>query len=326
MKPFAGVDLGGTNLRAAVVDTDSGRLLAQRRCPTLAHAGQAAVIERMLALIDGVATDSGLALDELGGLGVGVPGTPDLDTGVIRFLTNLPGQWRDVPLAALLAERLGLRTVLINDVRALTLAEWRFGAGQGVDTLACLAIGTGIGGGLVVNGRLHLGLGGTAGEFGHQIVDEHGPPCGCGGRGCLELYASGPAIAAQGVRAMLQGHTTRLGPLADHDLNRITAPLVVQAAAEGDAVAAGILARAGTYLGLAVANIVTAVSPQQVIFGGGVAQSGDWLLAPVRAVVAERVRVVDVSAIDFTKAALGDDGGLLGAALWARSKLDSEIR
>src|SRR5688572_19472917 len=167
MTPFVGIDLGGTNLRAAVVDTASGRVLAAQRCQTQAHEGQAAVIARMTALAQAAVAESGCVPDQLGGLGVGVPGTPDMDTGLVRFLTNLPGQWRGVPLAALLTEQLGLPAVLINDVRAHTLAEWRFGAGRGTDTLACLAIGTGIGGGLVVNGRLHLGLGGTAGEFGH---------------------------------------------------------------------------------------------------------------------------------------------------------------
>jgi glucokinase len=322
MKLYAGVDLGGTNLRAAVVDASSGRVIAQRRCPTLAHEGQAAVIERMTELVKAVAAESGQAPGQLGGLGVGVPGTPDLDAGVIRFLTNLPGQWRAVPLAAMLSQRLGLPTVLINDVRAITLGEWLFGAGRGAETLACLAIGTGIGGGLVVNGQLHLGVGGTAGEFGHTIVDAHGPPCGCGGRGCLELYASGPAIAAQGAKAVLQGHTTRIGPLCGYDLNQLTCEVVVQAAADGDAVARDILERAGTYLGLAVANLLTAVSPQKVIFAGGVAQSGDWLLKQVRQVAAERVHVVDVSQVEFTTAALGDEAGLVGAALWAQRRLE----
>jgi glucokinase len=319
MSLYAGIDLGGTNLRAAVVDTDNGRVLAERRCPTRAHEGHPAVLARMVDLVRGVAVDSGAS--QLRGLGVGVPGTPDVERGVIRFLTNFPGQWRGVPLVALLEERLGLRAALINDVRGLTLAEWAFGAGRGVDTLACLALGTGIGGGLVVGGKLHLGLGATAGEFGHQVVEPHGPPCGCGGRGCLELYASGPAIAAQAAKAVLHGHTTRLADLCGRDLNRLTAELVVQAAAEGDALAADILARAGGYVGLAVANIITAVSPQKVLFGGGVARAGDWLLAHVRRVVAERVHVVDVNQIEFTTTTLGDHGGLLGAALWAHQRL-----
>ena len=321
MKPFAGVDLGGTNLRAAVVDADSGWVLAERRCPTLAHEGQTAVIERMAELVLSVAVDSGLAMAGIGGLGVGVPGTPDIDTGMVRFLTNMPGQWRGVPLAAILRERLGLPTALINDVRAATLGEWLYGAGRGVHTLACLAIGTGVGGGLVINGQLHLGVGGTAGEFGHQIVEPNGLPCGCGGRGCLEMYASGPAIAAQGVKAVLHGHTTRLGELCGYDLNKLTAATVVQAASEGDNLARDILASAGSYLGIAVANILTVVSPQKVIFGGGVGLSGDWLIVHVRRVVTERVHVVDVSQVEFATAALGDAGGLIGAALWAAQRI-----
>jgi putative hydrolase of the HAD superfamily len=140
---------------------------------------------------------------------------------------------------------------LLNDARAITLGEWKFGAGRGVDTLACFAIGTGIGSGLVINGTLHLGIGGTAGELGHQTIDFNGPLCGCGNHGCLEAYASGPAIAAMGIKAVIQGQTTTIGALVDHDLNRITSQVVSQAASQGDRVAIDIYAQAGEYIGIA---------------------------------------------------------------------------
>jgi glucokinase len=165
------------------------------------------------------------------GIGIGVPGTVDIDRGATELLPNLPGKWSNVPLRSIVREQVHLPVALINDVRALTLGEWTFGAGRGVDTMVCISIGTGIGGGVVVNGHFHLGIGGTAGEFGHHVVEPNGLPCGCGGRGCLELYASGPAIAALGAKEVMHGHTTRIGDLAEYDF---------RSAPRGDGLDAGL--------------------------------------------------------------------------------------
>jgi glucokinase len=322
MNHYIGIDLGGTNLRAAVADTDTGQIYHQRKCATLANEGQEAVIQRLVGLIHELREASGLSNGTIKGIGIGVPGTPDIDTGVIQFLPNLPGKWLNVPLQSIVEDRVDLPVALINDVRAITLGEWTFGAGRGADTLACLAIGTGIGGGVVVNGKFHLGIGGTAGEFGHHVVEPDGLPCGCGGRGCLELYASGPAIAAMGVKEVMHGHTTKIGELVNHDLNRIDAGIVVQAALEGDPIAQGILQRAGKYLGIAVGNILGVISPQRVIFSGGVSSAGDLLLRPIVQTVNERVHVIPLQKVDFVMAQLGISGGLIGAALWARQRCE----
>lgn len=321
MNHYIGIDLGGTNLRAAIADTDTGQIFHQRKRPTLAAEGQEAVIRRIIELTRELMQVNGYA-GSIKGVGIGVPGTPDIDTGVIQFLPNLPGKWRNVPLKSILEEQLELPVALINDVRAITLGEWTFGAGRGADTMACLAIGTGIGGGVVVNGQFHLGIGGTAGEFGHHVVEVDGLPCGCGGKGCLELYASGPAIAAMGVKEVMHGHTTRIGELVNHDLNRIDAGVVVQAALEGDPVAQGILQRVGRYLGIAVGNILGVISPQRVIFGGGVSSAGDLLLKPIVQTVNERVHVIPLQKVQFVMAELGINGGLVGAALWARRRCE----
>ncbi len=324
MSLYIGVDLGGTNFRAAIADTDTGQILHQRRCPTLAAEGQAAVIGRIVQLIEELIQEGGMPACQIKGMGIGVPGTPDIDAGVIQFLPNLPGKWLNVPLQSIIEEKVKLPVALINDVRAITLGEWIFGAGRGCETLVCLAIGTGIGGGVVVNGQFHLGIGGTAGEFGHHVVEVNGLPCGCGGKGCLELYASGPAIAAMGVKEVMHGHTTRIGELVDHDLNRIEAEVVVQAALEGDAIAKDILQRVGTYLGIAVGNILGVLSPQKVIFGGGVSRAGDLLLKPIVQTVNERVHVIPVEKVEFVLAELGMQGGLIGAALWAKRRCEGQ--
>jgi glucokinase len=322
MNCYIGIDLGGTNLRAAIADTDTGQVYHQRKYPTLAVEGQEAVIQRIVQLIRELTQADGVAFEEIKGIGIGVPGTPDIETGVIQLLPNLPGKWLNVPLQAIIEEQVQLPVALINDVRAITLGEWTFGAGRGAETVVCLAIGTGIGGGVVVNGQFHLGIGGTAGEFGHHVVEVDGLPCGCGGRGCLELYASGPAIAAMGVKEVMHGHTTRIGELVNHDLNQINVGTIVQAAQEGDQIAREILQRAGRYLGIAVGNILGVISPQKVIFGGGVSAAGDLLLAPILETVKERVQVIPVEKVQFVFAELGIDGGLIGAALWARRRCE----
>ena len=318
MSHYIGIDLGGTNLRAAIADADTGQIFHQRKRPTLAAEGQEAVIARIVELIRDLSELNG----EIRGVGIGVPGTPDIEAGVIQFLPNLPGKWLNVPLRAIIEEQVNLPVALLNDVRAITLGEWMYGAGRGADTLACLAIGTGIGGGVVINGQFHLGIGGTAGEFGHHVVEVEGLPCGCGGKGCLELYASGPAIAAMGVKEVMHGHTTRIGELVGYDLNRINVEIIVQAAKEGDPIAQGILQRVGMYLGIAVGNILGVISPQKVIFAGGVSSAADLLLAPIRQTVRERVHVIPVDQVQFVMAELGINGGLAGAALWAKQRCE----
>ncbi len=317
MTKYIGVDLGGTLLKAAVVDTAEGTISGFKRIETRARDGHDAVIERMARLISNVIEHSGVSKPRIGGIGIGVPGVLDFEKGEVVFLPNLPGNWPYVPLRQTIETGIGLPTHFINDVRSMTLAEWTFGAGKGVDTVACFAIGTGIGGGLVVNGQLHLGVNGTAGELGHQIIDMNGPKCGCGSRGCLEAFASGPAIAAMGIKAVVQGMTTNIGALADFDLNKITPKLIYEAAMQGDEIANDIFKRAGFYIGIAVASTLAAVGPRKVVIGGGVAQAGELLLEPIRKTVRERFHVVPTKEFEIVQAALGADAGLIGAALWA---------
>ena len=319
-----GIDLGGTNLRAGIVATDTGEVRALQSVPTLAREGPDAVIERIGGLICAVADCGGLArapIGAIGAVGIGVPGVVDLDRGEIRFLPNLPGAWPGVPLSAAIAARVGVPVYLLNDVRAITYGEWKFGAGRTADgsvaTLACFAIGTGIGGGLVINGRLHLGIGGTAGELGHQTIDYNGPLCGCGNRGCLEALASGPAIAALGAKAVMQGINTSIGRLVDYDLNRITPAVIAEAARQGDPLAREIWQQAGTYLGVAIANVLVMLGPRRVVIAGGVAAAGDLLLDPARRTVRERVSMMPIDQVEIVLAQLGANAGVVGAALWA---------
>jgi glucokinase len=317
MKKYIGCDLGGTNLRAAIVDVETGEVLRQMNIPTLARDGHDAVMSRMAELFMRVIQTANMQKDDIGGIGIGVPGVLDLDKGETLFLPNLPGTWPNVPLRDTIADLTGLRTALLNDVRAITNGEWRFGAGSGVDTVAVFAIGTGIGGGLVVNGRLHLGIGGTGGELGHTMIDFNGPRCGCGNDGCLEAYASGPAIAAMGMKAVSQGRTTAIAELCEYDLNRITPELVAKAAQAGDEIAKDIYEKAGYYIGIASANMCASIGPRRIIIGGGVAQAGELLLAPIRRTIRERVFVMPVDQVEVVPSKLGDNAGVIGVACWA---------
>ena len=325
MKKFIGCDLGGTNLRAAIVDVETGNVLHHMSIPTLAREGHNAVMRRMADLCLQVIQSSGMQENDIGGIGIGVPGVLDLEKGETLFLPNLPGTWQHVPLRDTIARLTRLPTALLNDVRSITNGEWRFGAGRGVNTIAVFAIGTGIGGGLVINGQLHLGIGGTGGELGHTMIDFNGLRCGCGNNGCLEAYASGPAIAAMGMKAIAQGLTTSIAELCEYDLNRITPELIAKAAEAGDEIAKDIYKKAGFYIGIAAANVCASIGPGRIIIGGGVAQAGDLLLEPIHRTLRERVYVMPVEQVEVVLSQLGDNAGVIGVACWTALSNDTPV-
>ncbi len=320
---YLGIDLGGTNIKAALVNTDTGEITATHSKPTNARNGHDAVIAQMAKLVDEIITESGWTKDDVGGVGVGLPGSIDFEKGATVFLPNLPGNWRDVPVRDQLSKWISLPVALLNDARSMTLGEWKFGAGRGFDT-ACYTLGTGIGGGLVINGRLHMGPSGAAGELGHVSVDVNGPKCGCGSRGCIEAFASGPAISAMGMKAVVQGRNTLIAELAGQDLNRITPELICEAAKSGDPVALEIYEFAGMIIGAGVANVVTAVNPRRIVIGGGVAAAGELIIDPIRRSMKERVFLTDANQVEVVPAQLGNSAGLIGAAVWARQNIEGE--
>lgn len=317
MKVFVGCDLGGTNIKAGLVNVEDGLVLVSNSIPTLARQGPEAVLERMAKLIVDLIKESQIDKTEIGGLGISAPGMIDLETNMTLFLPNLYSEWRNIPVGERMKSYLGLDVSMLNDVRAITFGEWAFGAGKGVDSMACFAIGTGVGGGLVVNNQLVLGFGGTAGELGHQTVDLNGPLCGCGNYGCLEVFASGPAIAAEAARGVRQGWSTKIVELIDHDLNRLTPEVVANAAQMGDKLALEVWRRAGTYLGIGIANILTCVGVKRVVIAGGVSKAGDLLLDPVNKVIKQRVFLMPVEKVDIVTAKLGNDAGTVGMAAWS---------
>ncbi|MEM6472018.1 MAG: ROK family protein [Planctomycetota bacterium] len=307
---YCGVDLGGTSAKL-VFGNRAGEIREQVQFPTQNEGAPTRVLPRIVEHVKQFLDCH--SLSKVHGVGIGVPGLVDIDAGVTKFLPNMPTQWRDVPVAETLTSELGCPVRVLNDARAATLGELRFGFGKDRpnDTFAFFGIGTGVGGGIVIDGKLRLGPLGAAGEIGHQTILPDGPRCGCGNRGCLETLVSGPAIAAEGMRLVRMGLAPRLAELTDNDLNRVT-PESMKTAAASDSLVAEALQRAGAFLGIAVANVITSLHPDAVIIGGGVARLGETLLSPVRKTVLERVRMFPPDDVQIVSSTLLDRSGRLG--------------
>jgi glucokinase len=289
MARHLGLDLGGTNVKAVVLD--GLELVANATFPTDAPRGPRAVVDR-LAEVARWATDHHGPVETIG---LGVPGLFDPTDGRVLLFPNLPGPWSGYPLRARLEEELGRPVHMINDARAFTLAEGTVGAGAGCSTLVCVTLGTGIGGGVMIDGRLHLGAFGVAGEIAHQTVLPDGPLCGCGNRGCVEALARSDVVAAAA--------------------GRPTVEQVYAGVAEGDDRCIGAVRGAAGWLGIALANVVAVLGPDRIVVGGGIASAGELVLGPIRDAVRGRVTLVPTDRIEVVAASLGSYAGAIGAAL-----------
>lgn len=303
------IDLGGTNLRCAVVTRD-GEILVEERTLTEGERGVDVVIEHMADLIEDVANTADLESDIP--VGVAAPGPLDPYEGVVRFSPNLPG-WTNIPLREELNKLTGRTVLLGNDANAAALGERYFGAGKGVDHLVYVALGTGLGGGIISNGQLIDGINGLGGELGHTTVNLDGPRCTCGSPGCVEAYCSGWAITRDAMALIQSGRGDAIRDAAD-DPDNIDARAVEDAAKAGDVHAQLILERAGHALGAALATFANIFNPQMIVIGGGLAKAGELLLGP-----AERsLRAYALPAISreltITGSALGTKTGIYGAA------------
>ena len=220
-----------------------------------------------------------------------------------------------MPLGDIVAERLSVEAHIINDASAAALGEYLLGAGVGVNNLIYVTVSTGIGGGIILNGKLYLGADGCAGEVGHMVVDVNGPRCNCGNIGCLEAFASGTAVAREAVRRISRGEKSRITELVGDRLEDIDASMVGAAAKEGDVLACDVIEKAADYLGIGLANLANIFNPDLIIVGGGMSRLGDMLLEPARRVVRERAFQLPARSLSIVPSQLGDNAGVLGAAM-----------
>ncbi len=320
-KPVLAIDLGGTKIIAAIISSQ-GQVVAKESYPTLAGEGPQSVIDRILFAIDHLLSLRNIDSSQLDSISIASAGAIDFNQGLVTSSPNLPG-WHDIPLRDIVNRRYRVNTFLINDASAAALGEYHFGAGKGLNNLIYLTVSTGIGGGIIINGDLYLGPSGSAGEIGHMTIDINGPRCSCGNIGCLEMLASGTAVAREAIRRIGQGEESSLTEMVGGKIENITAEKVSMAAQGGDSLASDVISKAATYLGVGMVNLVNIFNPEVIIVGGGVAQIGDLLLDPVRQVVKERAFQLSAQAVHIVPAQLGDNAGVLGAAVFAlQQKLD----
>jgi glucokinase len=316
--PVVAVDLGGTKIVAALIDA-GGTIVDRERVETMANQGPEAVIDRMLGAIDVVLDRNRVATHGIGGICVGAPGPVDMARGILSTPPNLPG-WYTVPLRAIVHDHYGLDSYLINDAKAAALGEHRFGAGQGIANMIYITVSTGIGGGIIANGRLYVGRSGGAGEVGHMTIDVNGPRCACGNTGCWEALASGTAMAKEAIRRLASGEKSSLTEMVGDGTHQVTPVEIAEAARNGDGLALSVVGWTARYLGVGLANLVNIFNPEMIIVGGGLSKIGDLLLQPAVKVVGERAFKLLSEAVSIVPSPLGDDAGVLGAAAFALKK------
>jgi glucokinase len=309
-----GIDIGGTNLVVGSVAEDGSSMVAAASEPTHSEAGATDVVDRLVGLAErAIATTRREAPGaEIIGVGVGAPGPLDTRRGIVLLTPNLG--WVNMPLRQLIHDRLGLPAALDNDANCAVLGEWWVGAARGARHAIGITIGTGIGGGLIIDGQLYHGASDVAGEIGHTTIDTEGRRCKCGNYGCLEAYASGPNIALRAVEELEAGAESRLRALVDGDLQKITAQTVYQAAADGDELALEVVNDTAKFLGVGIGNLLNVYNPEVVVVCGGVTLAGDHLFEPLRREVARRAFKPAVTACRIVPGELSGTAGVYGAA------------
>jgi glucokinase len=309
-----GIDIGGTNLVVGSVAEDGSRILATASEPTHAEAGTKDVLERLVGQAEHAiaATRREVPDAEILGVGVGAPGPLDTKRGIVLLTPNLG--WVNLPLRQIIHDRLGLPAALDNDANCAVLGEWWVGAARGARTAIGITIGTGIGGGLILDGKLFHGASDVAGEIGHTTIDTEGRRCKCGNYGCLEAYASGPNIALRAIEEIEAGAVSRLPSLVGGDLSKITAQTVYQAAADGDDLALEVVNDTAKFLGVGIGNLLNVFNPEVVVVCGGVTLAGDHLFVPLRREAARRAFKPAVAACRIVPGELGGTAGVYGAA------------
>ena len=320
---IVGVDLGGTNIVCGAMPEDGSAQIAMRSEPTRSTQGAEAVVDRIARMIHTVVAETiaetGARRSDFLGVGIGSPGPLDREKGVVLMTPNLG--WQNFPLRAEVVERVGMPATLDNDANCATLGEWWLGAARGASNVIGITIGTGIGGGIIINGRLFHGASDVAGELGHTTIDSTGRRCKCGNYGCLEAYASGPAIADRAREALAGAEASVLTEMVKGQLDLITAQTVYDAAQHDDALAREVVRDTARFLGAGIANMLNMLNPNVVVVMGGVTQAGDALMDPLRAEVRRRAFRPAVDACEIVLGTLPGTAGVVGAVATFKASL-----
>lgn len=320
-----GIDFGGTKVLAGVVDLKSGEVIGSAKKKTRSSDGPEQLMERIYTVADGALKDARKANGtiKLHGIGIGMAGQVDVDQGVLLGTPNLSQATVELPITAQLTKRFGVPAFLRNDVQIAAIGEQHFGAGRGCDDFVCIFVGTGIGGAIVRNGALIEGASGTAGELGHVVIAADGRLCGCGGRGHLEAYASRTAITNWLLGELRRGGESAIVSEIDTDLINspggmaIRSGTLARAVDAGDSLAIAAIREAGRFLGLGLVTAINVLNPKRIVLGGGVIEAVDLLFDEATAVGRRESLAVPGGAVEIVKAGLGDDSGVVGAAIMA---------
>ena len=311
-KAVLGIDLGGTGVKTALVSEDKV-ILAQETRPTEGHKGLDVVLNNMVGSAETVIAQSGIAREDIIGAGIGAPGPTNWQEGIVYSPPNLVG-WKDVPLAALMAQRLGFPCFVENDANAACYGEFWMGAGQGSTNMCVLTLGTGVGGGIVTHGKLLRGIDGTAGEIGHLKVARDGRSCGCGSTGCLESYGSVSGLVRTAREGLDTGINSTLNEACGFDPSTLTGKMVSDAALAGDEFANTVLDETATWLGIGISSLINIFNPEKIILCGGMAAAGERLIRPIRDIAKKSSFPVPAARVEIVAGALGNDSGVLGCA------------
>lgn len=308
-----GVDLGGTNIATGVID-ENYKIIGRGKVKTRAPRPAEAIFDSIKEAVDMAVVNAGISYDEVISIGIGTPGSVNKDTGAIEFSNNL--KFHNVPAKAMLEERLKKPVYLENDANAAALGEAVAGSGNGVKNFVAVTLGTGVGSGIVIDGKIYRGSNFCGGEMGHMVINVDGIPCNCGRKGCWEKYASATALVSQAVEAMQGNKASLLWQTCDGDLNKVDGKSIFDAVDLGDETAKAVVNRYLYYVAIGIANVVNALQPETVCVGGGISGQGEKILQPIRDIVkAERYSVYAEKQANIVPALLGNDAGIIGAAL-----------
>lgn len=296
-----GIDLGATFVKIGLVD-NRGKVCFRRKIQTPIGANKALIIDAIINNIRDIIRESG---KKVSGVGIGVPGPVDSKKGIVHYFPNIKG-WEEIPLKSILEKKLGLAVILDNDVNAMTLGEFVFGAGRGSQNIVCLTLGTGVGGGIIIDGKLYRGSSMTAGEIGHMPINETGPICNCGGKACLEKYIGNRYILERAKKIFGSG---------------ITLEKVSELAGSGNKKAILIWAGVAEKLSVALCQVINLLNPDKIVIGGGVSKAGSFILNPLRKEIKRRAMRDQAAHVKIVLAKLGSDAGIIGSSLLVRAKL-----